>query len=68
MSPVRLVWRRRPFFRRGHRGLLWGEALTWLRGRGRSGGAREQPVLKNYMVLKTESAVKIHLDITTTTT
>ena len=36
------------------------------RGRGWSGGAREQPVFKNYT--KTDSAVKIQSDVTTALT
>ena len=54
---ARRVWPQRLFFHRGYRGLLWGGAVARSRGRGRSGGSLEQPVLESYT--KTESAVKI---------
>ena len=62
--PARRVCPRRLFFRRGCRGLLSGGGVALSRGRGRSGGAREQPVLQSQT--KTEPAVKIQNDVITT--
>ena len=61
MLPARRLWRRRPFFRRGYLGLLCGTGVARSRGRRRSAGAQEQPVLKSYTK---NIDVKIHVDIT----
>ena len=45
---ARQVGHRRPFFRRGHRGLLCGASVEPPRGRGRPSGARESQLFFGY--------------------
>ena len=60
---VRTVRGRRPFFLVGHRGLPCESAVPRARGRGGSGGAREDPVA-GY----TEAGIVVKIDLDTTTT
>ena len=64
-APARRVGHRRPFFRRGHRGLMYGAGMARSWCRGGSGGAREPQLFFGYVITKILSY--IHLDIITTT-
>ena len=64
-APARRVGHRRPFFRRGLRGLLCGSGVEPPRGRGRPSGARESQLFLGYVTTKIFS--KILLDMTTAT-
>ena len=58
---ARRVWLRRPFFRRGSRGLLCGWGLARSCGLGGSGGARNSQLFLGYIIIGMFS--KIHLEI-----
>ena len=60
-GPARRAGHRRPFFRRGHRGLMCGASVARLWCRGGSGGARESPLFFGYGITIFFFS-KIHLD------